>query len=113
MCNILVVDDDAAIRSALVAALEDEGYVAESSSDGHWAIEHLDDARVDLMLVDMRMPPLDGPDMVRILRRKGNDTPVIMMSAQPAKLLPDGVRFIRKPFDLDRLFEVIEEMLAS
>jgi len=67
------------------------------------------------MLVDVHMPPLDGPDMIRILRGQGNDTPAILMSAQPRpqRQLPSGVTFVRKPFDLDRLFTIIEDVLAS
>lgn len=113
MRSILVVEDDEAIRNALVDALTDEGYETESSVDGHWALSHLERFSVDLLLVDIYMPTMTGSEMVRALRRKGDETPIIMMSAQPARTLPHGVRFLRKPFDLDRLFEVIEDVLES
>jgi DNA-binding response OmpR family regulator len=113
MHSILVVEDDDAIRSALVDALTGEGYEAECSSTGIRALRLLEQTSVDLVLVDVFMPTMTGPDMVRGMRRHGDDTPIIMMSAQPARSLPLGVKFLRKPFDLDRLFEAIEEMLAS
>jgi DNA-binding response OmpR family regulator len=113
MHTVLVVEDDAAIRSALVDALTDEGYEAEGSTDGQCALAFLEHDSVDLLLVDIFMPTMSGSDMVRTLRRRGDETPIVMMSAQPARTLPHGVRFLRKPFDLDRLFEVIDEVLAS
>lgn len=112
MSSILVVEDDKAIRNALVCALEDEGYDAQSSSDGQRALNHLEHAPVDLILVDASMPVLNGSDMVRTLRLMGNAVPVIMMSAQLAWRLPEGVQFLRKPFDLDRLFEAVTEALT-
>src|SRR6476469_818698 len=102
MHTVLVVEDDVAIRSALVDALSDEGYDVESSTDGQCALTFLEHDSVDLLLVDMLMPTMSGADMVRALRRCGDETPIVMMSAQPAGALPHGVRFLRKPFDLDR-----------
>lgn len=113
MHSILVVEDDEAIRSALVDALTDEGYETVCSPDGRRALNHLEQSKVDLVLVDVFMPAMTGPDMVRTLRGKGDETPIIMMSAQPTRSLPHGVKFLRKPFDLDRLFATIEAILAS
>jgi DNA-binding response OmpR family regulator len=111
MHSVLIVEDDDAIRAALVDALTDEGYETESSTDGQCALTFLEHDSVDLLLVDVFMPAMSGAEMVRDLRRRGDETPIIMMSAQPARTLPHGVRFLRKPFDLDQLFDVIEEIL--
>jgi DNA-binding response OmpR family regulator len=110
--NILVVEDDTAIRDALVAALEEEGYETEASANGRTALRRLEENDVDLMLVDVRMPVMSGPEVVDKLRSQGSDLPVIMMSAQPARRLPRGVRFLQKPFDLDDLFAIIDEALS-
>lgn len=112
MSSILVVEDDSAIRTALVAALEDEGYDTEASANGRTALRHLEEGDIDLMLVDIRMPFMSGPEIVEALRSQGSDVPVILMSAQPARRLPRGVRFLQKPFDLDDLFAVIDDTLG-
>lgn len=112
MSSILVVEDDAAIRSALVAALADEGYEIEASDNGRSALRRLQESDVDLMLIDVRMPAISGPEVVDALRQQGRDVPVIMMSAQPARRLPRGVRFLQKPFDLDDLFAAIDDALS-
>ncbi len=111
MHSILVVEDDEAIRAALFDALTDEGYDADCFSDGNHALRHLEQRTVDLVLVDVYMPAMTGTDMVRRLRRRGDETPIIMMSAQPAQSLPLDVKFLRKPFDLDRLFQTIQDSL--
>jgi CheY-like chemotaxis protein len=110
--SILVVEDDSAIRSALVAALEDEGYETEASDNGRSALRRLQESEVDLMLVDVRMPAISGSEVVDTLRQQGRDVPVIMMSAEPARRLPRGVRFLQKPFDLDDLFTAIDDALS-
>lgn len=112
MSSILIVEDDPAIRDALVAALEDQGYETEASIDGGAALKRLERSRIDLVLVDVRMPVMSGPEVVDALRQRGSDVPVVMMSAQPQRQHPSGVSFLQKPFDLDDLFAVIDDILG-
>jgi CheY-like chemotaxis protein len=111
--SILVVEDDPAIRGALVAALEDEGYETEASIDGAAALKRLERVSIDLMLVDVRLPVMTGPEVVAALRQQGSHLPIVMMSAQPERRLPRDVSFLQKPFDLEDLFAVIDDVLSQ
>ncbi len=111
--TILVVDDERAIVSLLADVLEDEGYHVRRAYDGRAALEDVDRAPPDLVLADMMMPRLGGAGLVAQLRERGDETPVVLMSAVYADVDLPGVTFIRKPFDLERVLSVIDRSLAA
>lgn len=106
---ILVVDDEPDIRELLRDVLEDEGYEVELAEDGQQALDVLDRVEPCLMILDIRMPVLDG---VAVLARMRNHpawkhVPVIVSTSDPSRA-PSGVLIIRKPVDLDLLLEAVK-----
>jgi two-component system nitrogen regulation response regulator NtrX len=78
--TILVVDDEAAIRESLRMILEFEGYQVEEARHGADALARLGEVSPDAILLDIRMPELDGIEVLRALRERGNEAPVLMIS---------------------------------
>ena len=105
--RILVADDDADIRHLLKTFLEEESYEVSEAPNGEEALEGIREGGYDLVLLDMRLPGMTGLDVLRQLREKQGDVPVILMTAygspniaiQASSL---GVYdYITKPFELD------------
>ena len=81
--KILVVDDERAVRDSLRRALELEGYEVELADDGVEALGRLEsDPDPDAMILDVLMPPPDGLEVCRTLRRTGSRLPVLMLTAR-------------------------------
>jgi len=110
--QILIVDDDPEIRAMLEITLADEGYEVLSAPDGAAALALLEHHRPGLILLDMRMPVMDGWAFARAYAaRPGPHAPLLVMTAAV-----DATRWAReveacasvaKPFDLNRLLEKI------
>jgi len=79
--RVLIVDDDDALRESLALLLSSEGYELVSAAGGEEALERLDDGPVDVILCDLRMPGIDGFDLIPQLGRRLPGVPVILMSA--------------------------------
>lgn len=82
MFNILVVEDDFNTRRLMCTVLERYGYHPIPTGDGVEALEQLDKKHVDLILLDIMMPRMDGYEFTRILRDGGNMLPILMVSAK-------------------------------
>ena len=82
--RILVVDDEPAVRVALERALALEGYDVGSADDGQAALRALQRERPELVVLDVLMPGLDGLAVCRRLRRDGDRTPILMLTARDA-----------------------------
>ncbi len=82
--SVLVVDDEPAVREALVRALALEGHTVIPATDGQEALDLLAEQRVDLILLDVSMPRIDGLEACRRLRAAGDHTPVLMITARDA-----------------------------
>ena len=82
MFNILVVEDDFNTRRLMCAVLERYGYHPIPASDGIDALEQLDKKHVDLIILDIMMPRMDGYEFTRILREGGNSLPILMVTAK-------------------------------
>jgi two-component system response regulator AtoC len=102
--KVLVVDDDSGLRRALTLILEDGGYQVDLASDGKDGLERARNGRPDLILSDVRMPGMDGLDLVEQLRAAGITTPVVVMTAYGSMdLAVEAVRrgasdYLAKPF---------------
>jgi DNA-binding NtrC family response regulator len=114
--NILVVDDDASLRSLLIDTLAAIGYAAKGADSGKQALEILLGSRFDMMITDIRMPEMDGLKLRDRVRRLYPNMPVLFVTgvAYPdiiAQASPDGV--LAKPFRIAQIEELIESTLDS
>ncbi len=113
--KILVVDDESAIRDLLVELFSDEGYLVRAASNGRVAVSMVLDEPPDLIVMDVMMPELNGPETLKHLRTFPDlaRVPVILMGA--ARHVPSegagDVDFIPKPCNLDDVLAVVTRML--
>jgi DNA-binding NarL/FixJ family response regulator len=91
--SVLLVDDDAMVRTLMRLALENSEFrlIGEASTAAE-AIELVERRRPDLLLIDYRLPDLVGTELVRDLRRKGNDTPAVLMTANRERGFNEAAR---------------------
>jgi two-component system, chemotaxis family, chemotaxis protein CheY len=114
---ILVVDDDDSIRETVAEILEVEGYPVTSAANGEEALEMVARNQPALVLLDMRMPVLDGWGFARELRERGIKLPILVMTAaQNARTWAEEIGadgFVAKPFDLDDLLRKVARLRAN
>jgi len=117
MFHILVVDDDKNTRRLMRAVLESEYYTVFTAGDGEEALEVMDTEHIDLVVLDIMMPKMDGYEFTRTLRSVRNELPILMVSA---KQLPadrkQGFRmgiddFMTKPVDEEEMLLRIKALL--
>ncbi len=110
--RVLVVDDEADIRATVTAMLEIEGYDVDEAANGADALHAIEEHAPDLILLDMRMPILDGWGFASELRRRGHRTPIVVMTAarDAARWASEiaASAFVAKPFGLDDLINAVE-----
>ena len=117
--HVLVVDDDGALRHAISAMLAQAGYRTEQASDGPEALRKLQQQPVDLLLLDIGLPGMNGLDVLAQTRSQATPPRVVMMTADdtPETLLKSfrgqAHRFIRKPFPPRRIVEVVNDVLEA
>ncbi|MBK8648374.1 MAG: sigma-54-dependent Fis family transcriptional regulator [Gemmatimonadetes bacterium] len=117
--RILVVDDDRAFRLSTCALLRHDGYQADDAADGAAAAEALRARHYDLMLLDLKMPGIDGLQLLETLRIRGHTVPILMISGVGTVEL--AVRslhlgaddFLTKPVEPDILAGRVAELLDS
>jgi two-component system response regulator MprA len=115
--HILVVDDDPAVRASLRRALRLEGYSVGLAGDGTEALAAVDADAPDVIVLDLMMPPPDGLEVCRRLRRAGNHTPILMLTAREAvgnrvEGLDAGADdYVVKPFALAELLARLQALL--
>jgi CheY-like chemotaxis protein len=110
--RVLVVDDEPEIRATVQAMLEIEGYLVSQAANGADALAALERDRPDLVLLDMRMPVLDGWGFAAELRRRGHRVPLVVMTAarDAARWASEitASAFVSKPFRYDDLIHAVE-----
>jgi two-component system response regulator MprA len=84
MARVLVVDDEPAVRRALERALSLESYEVELAADGQEALDSLAASPADAVVLDVMMPRIDGLEVARRMRRAGDRTPILMLTARDA-----------------------------
>ncbi len=84
MPRVLVVDDEPAVRRALERALTLDNYSVQLATDGQEALDVLADAPVDAVVLDIMMPRIDGLEVARRMRKAGDRTPILMLTARDA-----------------------------
>ena len=116
--SILVVDDEDALRTVLSSELVNEGYEIKTASDGDEAIGELEKGRFDMVLLDIKMPRVNGFEVLKHIRQNHPGTKVVMLTGfadlknaiESKKLGADD--FVSKPYDLVDLLTTIERVLT-
>ncbi|MCB1785283.1 MAG: sigma-54-dependent Fis family transcriptional regulator [Chromatiaceae bacterium] len=117
--RILVVEDDSALAQALTDTLMLSGYEVLTATDGEQALARLDRDPVDMVLTDVQMRPMDGRALLRNLRARFHELPVLIMTAygtveQAVEAMKLGaVDYLAKPFEVDDLLEKVERYLPQ
>lgn len=114
--SILVIDDDPSILSTVTDILEFEGFPVATASNGAEGLRCVEQARPALVLLDMRMPVVDGWEFARMLRERGIALPIIVMTAaQDARRWAQEIGatgYLAKPFDLTDLVDTVKRLAA-
>ena len=117
MFQILVVEDDRNTRMLLKAVLEAEHYSVITAENGEDALNVMDANHIDLAVLDIMMPKMDGYEFTRVLRQSNNDLPILMVSA---KQLPEDKKkgflvgtddYMTKPIDEEEMLLRIKALL--
>ena len=117
--RILIVDDESHIRMTLKQMLEDAGYGVATAESGPVALDYLDNNDCDLVLLDVRMPGLDGFEVLNRLNEERPDLPVVIVTAhgtvdQAAEAIREGAEsFVHKPFSPEQVRSVVAQALAE
>jgi UDP-3-O-[3-hydroxymyristoyl] N-acetylglucosamine deacetylase len=117
--KILVVDDEEALRTVLSTELEGEGYQVSTAGDGEEAIKILGSQQFHLILLDIKMPNVDGFEVLKFVKQKQPTTKVIMLTGfadlknaiESKKLGAED--FVSKPYDLVDLLTTVERVLGT
>jgi CheY-like chemotaxis protein len=110
--NVLVVDDDDAIREVIAEVLRDEGYEVAVAGNGEQALTELRKERhPDLVLLDLMMPVMSGWEVLELIQASADLSriPIVVVSAMTA---PGACEHLAKPIDLDRLLATVDRLTA-
>ena len=117
--SILIADDDPDIHNLLSAALADEGYTLDDANDGLQALSALELKPYDLVITDIRMPGLDGLQLLERIRQVRPDTRVLVMTAEstPATVIrslqEQAFGYFSKPFSIDAVGDMVARALGT
>lgn len=119
MTRILVVDDEPHILSLVERALRADGYDTASAADGQLALDRVRDGDIDLVILDVGLPSIDGFEVLRALRAGGHRMPVIMLTARSSTMdaiegLDAGASdYVPKPFSVAELMARVRSRLRE
>ncbi len=117
--SILVVDDEPGVRKGIAQVLTDQGHAVRTAADGKEALASLAEATPNLVLLDVRLPGLDGVELLKIIRRDYPETGVIMITAYPniegaVECIKLGaLDYVVKPFRIDDLEAAVQKALDT
>jgi two-component system, NtrC family, nitrogen regulation response regulator GlnG len=117
--HLLVVDDDETVRASLQDALTKEGVRVSTASSARQALEHIAADPVDLVLTDVRMPGIDGLELLRLLRAGVAGADVVVMTAYDDDAVAltaarEGARaYLPKPLELSELRSLVDRLLRE
>ena len=112
MTTILIVEDEAPIRELLAYVLRDLGYNVEQAINGREAIERAEEHRPDLVISDVMMPVMGGPELCRWVKQELEPAPPVILTSSIGVHAARGTNadaFVRKPFDLDELEQKVRQ----
>ena len=114
--NILLTDDDEAVRKSVVQYLAARGHALKTASDGAQALKLMKESPPDLVISDIQMPGMDGIDFLKAIRERFPDLPVILMTGSGtletaiAALRQQATDYLIKPIELEDLQKCIERI---
>jgi DNA-binding NtrC family response regulator len=117
--RILVVDDDESIRTVLATVLEEKGYTVDTAGSGNEGIERTKTSFYNLALVDIRLPDMEGTQVLAKMNETAPEIRKIIITGFPSvqnavEALNKGAHaYIMKPFDMDNVLRTIEEQLKK
>jgi DNA-binding response OmpR family regulator len=117
MTKVLVIEDNANLAFGLTRSLESEGYEVEAADDGNKGLELARTCGADLIVLDLMLPGIDGYSVLRQLREKGSDIPVLILTARSEEAdKVVGFRlgaddYVTKPFGLSELLARVQAIL--
>ncbi len=115
--KVMVVDDDDMFREMLTASLNVNGYTPYAVTGGEEALRELENGRVDAIITDIKMPGMDGITLMKEVKQRYPDLPVILITAflssdeinkEPVSSQADG--FLQKPFDIDNIVRMLRSL---
>ena len=115
--RILIVDDDENIRKTMTAILEDEGYIVDSAASGKEALEKTGSATYNLALLDIRLPDMEGVELLKLMKDNVPRTRKIMVTGYPSvqnaisAVNKRADAYLIKPVDVEKLLETVKEQL--
>jgi DNA-binding NtrC family response regulator len=115
--RIIVVDDDESIRKTMKAILEDEGYIVDLAESGKEAIQKTNDQKYNLALLDIRLPDMEGIELLKSMKESIPRTRKIMVTGYPSMqnaigaLNKNADAYLVKPVDVEKLLETVKEQL--
>ena len=118
MRTVLVVDDEFGVAEVIEAILEDEGYRVLTAVNGRQGLARLAENRPDLVLLDMMMPIVDGPAMLKAMKADPQfaDIPVVMMSSLDPRSVDAEctgyAAFLRKPFRAAAVTDLVARLIG-
>ncbi len=115
MCQILIAEDEERLAAFIEKGLRKKGFMTAIAEDGKQAIALAQSQQIDLLLLDLGLPLLDGLSVLRELRRNGKQFPIIVVTAQAdekqAALKAGANEFVTKPFRFNALLSVVQSLL--
>ncbi|MGD0203678.1 MAG: response regulator [Candidatus Bathyarchaeia archaeon] len=115
--RILVVDDDENIRNTMKTILEDEGYIVDLAASGSEAIQKTKKSAYNIALLDIRLPDMEGMELLKLIKDTVPRTRKIMVTGYPsmqnaiAALNKNADAYLIKPIDIENLLNIVKEQL--
>ncbi len=115
--RILVVDDDESIRSTVKAILEDEGYIVDLAVTGREAIKRAEETVYNVALIDIRLPDMEGVELLQLMKETVPRTRKIMMTGYPSMqnainaLNKKADAYMIKPVDIEKFLNTLKEQI--
>ncbi len=117
--KILVVDDDETIRKTMKAILEDEGYIVDIAANGKEAIQKTHEKTYNIALLDIRLPDIEGVELLKMMKETVPKTRKIMVTGYPSMqnaisaLNKNADAYLLKPVDIEKLLSTVREQLQA